>query len=86
MTDRTTKVLLALIALGLWANFAVDVFRPATASAQDVSGIERKLSGIERDLSSIASSLARIGTDVTSIERNVDNLEDGTCRNKKLCN
>ena len=32
-TDRMTKVLLAAIALGLFLNAAVDLFRPPTASA-----------------------------------------------------
>lgn len=34
MTDRTVKLLLLAIALGLWANIAVSLIRPVAASAQ----------------------------------------------------
>jgi hypothetical protein len=61
MTDRTTKVLLAVIALGLWVNVATSpfLFRPMTAAAQkdlfsidhDVHNIKRDVSSIERDVS-----------------------------------
>ena len=47
MIDRTTKVLLGAIALGLWANAGVPLLRttPAYAAAdvQLLSGIDEKL-------------------------------------------
>ena len=49
MIDRTTKVLLALIALGLWANAAVSTIRPAFAQSDYSS-----------ELYSIMSDLGRI--------------------------
>jgi hypothetical protein len=36
MTDRITKVLLGLIASGLWANFAASQIRPARAQDLDL--------------------------------------------------
>lgn len=38
MTDRTTKLLLAVIAAGLWANAAVHLAQPAIA--QGLSGTD----------------------------------------------
>ena len=69
MTDRTTKILLAAIALGLWANLFVPIVRPITAFAQ-----------YETDyiLKSIDARLA-------SIDTNIDRLQRGNCNNGKLC-
>jgi hypothetical protein len=36
--DRTTKILLAAIALGLWANAGVSALRPATAQLGGLPG------------------------------------------------
>ena len=69
MTDRITKLLLFLIALGLWANVSIGLLRPQRASADDST------------LSSIDDHLARIYHDV----HNMNDIEDGTCRNPKLC-
>lgn len=69
MADRTTKILLASIALGLWANLFVPLLRPITAFAQ-----------YETDyiLKSIDARLA-------SIDINIDRLQRGNCANGKLC-
>lgn len=34
MIDKTTKLLLLALALGLWANVMISLFRPPTTSAQ----------------------------------------------------
>jgi hypothetical protein len=72
MTDKTTKVLLALIALGLWANVMKPLFRPVLVTAQDSTSSV---------LSSINSHLSTIEHDVHSLA----DIEDGTCRNSKIC-
>lgn len=69
--DRTTKVLLAGIAAGLWANALMPLLKPPGAAAQDMSAVERSLRSIDSSLD--------------SIESDIDDLEDGTCSNKKLC-
>jgi hypothetical protein len=46
MTDRTTKTLLAIIAIGLWANLAWPIFQPRIAAAQNISTIEHDLHNI----------------------------------------
>jgi hypothetical protein len=40
--DRTTKILLAAIALGLWANAGVSALRPATAQVSRKAHLARK--------------------------------------------
>lgn len=34
MLDRTTKILLGVIAIGIWLNIGVSVFKPSSAVAQ----------------------------------------------------
>lgn len=43
MTDRTTKILLALIALGLLANAITPLLRPAPVAAADSFSCDGKL-------------------------------------------
>ena len=56
MTDRTTKTLLALIALGLWANALIPLFRPMPVAAQD-----SQLESIDSHLSKLEMEVSRIG-------------------------
>jgi hypothetical protein len=51
MNDRATKILLALIALGLWANVLGPVLKPLPAYASDT---DRLLSRIDDSLNDIA--------------------------------
>jgi hypothetical protein len=53
--DRSTKLLLGAIALGLWANALAPFFRPAPVHAQDASSIQSSLDSIEHDVHSIYS-------------------------------
>jgi hypothetical protein len=69
MTDRTSKILLAAIALGLWANAVVSLIKPQAVIAQD------------SQLSSIDDHLSRIDHDV----HNLEDISDGTCTNGKIC-
>lgn len=50
--DRTTKILLTAIAIGLWVNTAAMLFRPLSAHAQDVD-----LSTIENAVEAIANGV-----------------------------
>lgn len=54
MRDRTTKALLLAIALGLWANVALDWVRPVAVQASGSSQADQ-LRGIAFDLSNIAN-------------------------------
>ena len=53
MTDRTTKAILIVIALGIWANFALRIADPPQVAAQDFSTMERLLRSIESDVDDI---------------------------------
>ena len=46
MIDRTTKALLALIAIGLFLNVFVPLLQPTVVNAQDTSSIERDVRNI----------------------------------------
>jgi type III secretory pathway component EscS len=55
MIDRTSKILLSLIALGLWANLALYLVHPLPAIAQaQTQTQDRTLQIIARDLAAIA--------------------------------
>jgi hypothetical protein len=69
MTDRTTKILLASIALGLWANALIPLVQPISALAQYES---------DYILKSINAHLA-------NMDVNLDKLQKGSCSNGKLC-
>ena len=73
-TDRTTKLLLALIAFALLLNALNPWLQPMTTSAQDNTYLVR-----------MASSLSSIESDVSAIEDDVDDIEDGTCLNSTIC-
>jgi hypothetical protein len=59
--DKTTKILLAAIAIGLWANVALPLFRPTAALAQsdELTTIARSVSLLARDLDRIARGLCQ---------------------------
>ena len=77
MTDRTTKILMVLIVLGLWANVSVELFHPTAIAAQD----NTLLTSIDNHLSSIDDHLSDIKSNVDSLER----ITRGTCSNGKIC-
>jgi len=52
-TDRTTKFLLLLIALGLWFNAAVSLLRPMAVKADTDSA----LANIEKDVHTLSTDL-----------------------------
>ena len=69
MADRTTKLLLAAIAAGLWANVFVPALRPVKAVAQyEADHILRVMDGR-----------------LSNIDGNLDKLQRGACSNGKLC-
>jgi len=56
MTDKTTKLLLLAIALGLWANALIPVVRPTVVGAQN-----SQLGSIDDHLDNIETAIVRIG-------------------------
>jgi tryptophanyl-tRNA synthetase len=73
--DRTVKILLTAIALGLWVNAAVFFFQSkAVAAAQDIT-----LSSINNHLNTIEQ------IDLKVLENKLIDIEDGACSNPNLC-
>ena len=54
MTDRTSKVLLAFIAMGLWANALVSILGSNEAVAQTISGMVGDISDIKSGVAALA--------------------------------
>ena len=73
MTDKTTKVLLAAIAVGLWANIAGDWLKPEPVHAQDTRTL-RELETIGQSLRSIERVLENgaISRSAQEIARAID--------------
>jgi hypothetical protein len=74
MIDRTTKILLGLIATGLWMNVVTLQTRPAAADSALLSSIDRTLLTMEGHLS-----------DLVSQGRSLSDIATGYCSNRKLC-
>jgi hypothetical protein len=53
MADTTTKIILVVIALGLWANVAIPLMKPVPVRAFDDNDIGRLVRSMEGDLSRI---------------------------------
>ena len=60
-TDKTTKMLLALIALGLWLNLVAPLFHPARVAAEDKEQIERDIHDLAHDVHTIFSGVCLNG-------------------------
>ena len=70
-TDRTTKVLLTLIAIGLFLNALGSYPRSSVANAQSQYDLEFKLD--------------QIRFTVDQIEEDVSSISYGLCLNSKIC-
>jgi hypothetical protein len=71
--DRTTKILLAAIALRLWANAAAIIVKPASAQGED------------NILAGLLGQLEQIRTAVAQMAAVFDKIEGGHCVNRKIC-
>ena len=77
-TDRTTKALLALIAIGLFLNVFVPFLQPPVVNAQDTAGIEGHLLVI-------GTYLGIMGDNISSIDSDLGSIQRGACLNSKIC-
>jgi dihydrodipicolinate synthase/N-acetylneuraminate lyase len=75
------KLLLALIAAGLWANAALTFVRPVHADSDYGAEILSELESIKSNISSIKSDT----DDISRIQSAVKRMESGTCSNSKIC-
>ena len=97
MTDRTSKILFASIALGLWANITVVLTQPRPANAQyEADYILKSIDGhlskidlnIERNLKAQYETdyiLKSIDGHLSKIDLNIERIQGGACANGKLC-
>jgi hypothetical protein len=83
--DRTTKILLAAIALGLWANAGVSALRSATAQVSPQGTPRPQYPPHDADLNDIERELLDINLNLTNVQLGLIGLEEGHCRNRKLC-
>jgi peptidoglycan hydrolase CwlO-like protein len=77
MIDRTTKILLAIIALGVWVNLFLN--------HDAVSDIQSDVSSMQVDVSSMQNDISSIQSDVSSVESEVSSMADGSCTNDRIC-
>ena len=70
-TDKTTKLLFAAIAIGLFLNAFVPLLQPPVVEAQDTSIMETYLESINGALLTIDANVGRMG--------------NGVCLNGKIC-
>lgn len=83
MADKTTKLLLAVIALGVWANLVI-LFRPArsvSSSAEVLSSIDIHLSEIEES----TKAVDQLKEDIDTLKDDVSAIAVGGCANGSLC-
>jgi len=93
MTDRTTKILLGLIAAGLWANFATSFTQPATARSEDLSSIASAVDSISdmvgliytEEFPGLAVNTESIASTLDKIEFVAEKIVLGECPNRKIC-
>lgn len=74
-SDTVTKILLALIAIALWANLLVSPSRPAVVSA-----------AVQEDaMVANMETMANIEMMVENINENLEIIALGSCMNSRLC-
>ena len=82
--DRTMKVLLALIVLGLFLNALVPLIQPAAVHAQSREA-EIQMRQISNELNRISSHLGRISDHLGQLSNDSRTVSNGFCSNDKLC-
>ena len=93
MTDKTAKLILAAIALGLFLNALTPFVAPPLVSAQR-SSTELQLENISKVLdrpfdinirNDFRVLFRNLGRDLQDISKFLDMVADGTCLNDKIC-
>ena len=75
--DRTTKIIMVLVAAGLWLNAAVSLIRPASATDSIFYTIRSDVSTIRSDVSAIRSDVSTTRSAVSTIRSVVSTLHSG---------
>ena len=82
--DRTTKALLALIAIALFLNALVPLMQPAAVHAQSQMG-ELQMRQISNDLTRVSGHLGQISDHLRQLSSDSRMVSNGFCSNDKLC-
>ena len=82
--DRTTKALLALIAMALFLNALVPLMQPAAVHAQSQMA-EIQMRQISNDLTRISGHLGQISDHLGQLANDSRTVSNGFCSNDKLC-
>ncbi len=83
-TDSATKILLAAIAIGLWANVLNPWLAPTPAAAgpfDDLGAIKASVAAIEKEIVQLRS----VDSALASIKAELATLAAGSCGNAKIC-
>lgn len=87
-TDKTMKILLAAIAVGLWMNVLSPWIQPAPAWADansDIRRISSMMPSIKSDLGKVIRELGKISINLTSLHNELTGVSRGGCANPKIC-
>ena len=78
MIDRYTKIVLTVIALGLWLHLLQPIVVAKPAQASDASMLSANLVGID-------AALIGIRTELIGIASPLGRISSGECSNTKIC-
>jgi hypothetical protein len=81
MTDNVTKLLLAAIALGLWANAAAHIVQPAKAQGSKMD-LDKNLMD---SVNNINTNLGNIDGRLAVFIKDLQLIMAGRCQNRQLC-
>lgn len=79
MNDTTTKILLVIVAIGIWAN-VID-----RRAVSDVQPLADKLAKLEKSSAEITELLEKTHGRLEEIQNQVDEVASGSCSNSFLC-
>ena len=75
-TDRVTKALLAIIAIGIWLSVVRRPVQPEATPYETAMGVEAR---------EISNHLQTIDLRVEEIEHSLNAIAGGVCLNDKIC-
>ena len=86
--DNVTKVLLGLIAIGVWANVMAKppVTKEVVTNDKSLIAIAATVLVIHENLEAVQADVNALESDVSSIKSDVEDIGDyGICANRRIC-
>jgi hypothetical protein len=83
----TTKILLTAIAIGLWANLGLSIFRPtpAVAYGDNCANAVSLMDGVSRDVDRVLGTVDGMRREIDGMRSSLTSIESGSCSNYKIC-